>query len=1318
MLIGVTEFFRDAEAFQVIEEQAIPAICAAKSEGELVRVWVAGCSTGEEAYSVAILLMEWFAAHGQSPCVQIFATDVDEVALGAARNGVYTQEEMSGLSQQRIERFFQPTAEGYRIRKGVREGVVFASHNLIADPPFMKLDLVVCRNVLIYLNNEIQKKLLGLFDFILNPDGYLFLGSSESIGSEAGRFLAVSKPWRIYRHSTGGHPRKAPRLPLSSGVVSRRVGAMGVYAPELTAHWGKDGHYRELLEAHGITQVLVNAANEVVFVAGNAAPYLTVPAGESSNDLFKMARPQLGATLRSAVNRAAGRRGKVALTCALPVAGSASVARIEVQPVGGEGQEPLLLIAFSREEAQPQEAPALESSGGDDWIARHMERELTAVREDLQRTIEQSRTTTEELKAANEEVTAMNEELQSANEELESSKEELQSLNEELATANATLDAKVLELEAVNVDLHNLLHCTETATLLLDRELRIRRFTPACGQLMRLIPSDVGRSIDDIVRHFSDPDLTRDCLLVMHGNPVPEREIPSDMGRCYLRKILPYRGQDGQVIGVVLTLPDITSIKQADQALRQRARELQWQADLLKRAAPILARDQEGRVIFWNPAAEALYGWPAQEALGRVSQHLLKTRFPIPLEEIVETLHGTGHWHGELVHTTCGGGEVVVDSRWTLSRDPEGNFQGIVEVINDITERKRAEEELARYHERLGELVEERTAELATANAQLRETEFAMDQSSIAMHWVDAASGRLLRVNDAACRMLGYSREELLRMRVWDIDPAVGEERFNQLAATLRPQDGTRFDSTQRTKAGAVVPVELNLYCREAPGRERYFIVFITDISHRRRAEQEILAAKEAAEAANRAKSLFLANMSHELRTPLNAVLGFSEMLAHDPVATENQLEMLKVINRSGEHLLAMINDVLDLSKIEAGAVSLECKAFDLRQTMEDIARMFELRAEEAGLRFRLEIDDGLAGFVRGDSGKLRQVLINLLGNAVKFTHSGEVALCVRTEPSAGGGLRLQLEVRDTGEGIPPDKQQEIFEPFVQLANSRSVKGTGLGLTITRSFVELMGGCIRVESEPGGGACFVVELPVAPAEADEAEAEFYRGPPVLGLLPDQPEWRVLVVEDRLESRLLLTRRLEQAGFVVRQATNGVEALTLFQQWRPQFIWMDMRMPVMDGYEATRRIRAMAGGKEVKIAALTASAFKEQHQKILEAGCDAVLHKPARSAEVFDLLARLLGVQYRYATAPVKDGERVAVPLDAAMMRRLPAELRPLLFKKSRELDYMAVMALVEQVRATDRELAQGLAGLVRGYHFDIIMELLKASEEANTHSDK
>lgn len=401
----------------------------------------------------------------------------------------------------------------------------------------------------------------------------------------------------------------------------------------------------------------------------------------------------------------------------------------------------------------------------------------------------------------------------------------------------------------------------------------------------------------------------------------------------------------------------------------------------------------------------------------------------------------------------------------------------------------------------------------------------------------------------------------------------------------------------------------------------------------------DLVKAKASAELANRAKSGFLANMSHELRTPLNVILGYSEILAQDPSVSKSQKEKLTIISRSGDHLLAMINEVLDISKIEAGKVELKPEFTELPAILENIAQMFKMRAAESGLSFEMHLDNSLARYIRVDVGKLHQILINLLGNSIKFTQQGGVVLRVRTLPliDSSDALTLQLEVEDSGEGIRLENLEKVFDPFVQCNKTKvSMNGTGLGLTITKSFTDIMGGRIEVESKPGKGSIFRVALPVVEASAYDLENTGATRNDIQKFAPGQSDKRILVVEDHKETRMLLVALMKNAGFDVRAAVNGKDALDNFRQWRPHFVWMDVQMPEMDGYQATRLIRDLPYGKKVFIVALTASVFQEQRELILDAGCDEILYKPFLTNDIFDTMERLLKIRFT-KKHPLKGG---------------------------------------------------------------------------------
>ncbi len=465
----------------------------------------------------------------------------------------------------------------------------------------------------------------------------------------------------------------------------------------------------------------------------------------------------------------------------------------------------------------------------------------------------------------------------------------------------------------------------------------------------------------------------------------------------------------------------------------------------------------------------------------------------------------------------------------------------------------------------------------------------------------------------------------------------------------------------------------------------------------------ELNQSKQLAEAANHAKSEFLANMSHELRTPLNAILGFAQIMNRDSSFPPQQQENLGIINRSGEHLLSLINDVLDMSKIEAGRTTLTANAFDLYDLLNTIQEMFKLKAAAKGLQLGIEYDAKLPQYVYTDESKLRQILLNLLGNAIKFTSAGKVNLIVQGKQGSDRHYTLSFAVEDTGLGIAANELDSLFEPFVQTeAGRNSGQGTGLGLPISRKFVQLMGGDITVSSTLGKGTTFRFDIQVETVPAIELKSPHQR---VIGLAPGQSEYRILVVDDRYENRRLLTKLLTPIGFQVREAENGQEAIALWQSWEPHLIWMDMRMPVMNGYEATKHIKSHLQGQATAIVALTASILEEEKAIVLAAGCDDFVRKPFREEVIWEKMAQYLGVRYIYEQ---KEEFTQTVPelfLQPSSLEVMSAEWIEKIHYAATQLDAAQMLELIAQIPEKHTALAQALRQKVNDFDFDQILNL-------------
>ncbi|MBI4485875.1 MAG: PAS domain-containing protein [Acidobacteria bacterium] len=564
LLIGVTSLFRDSAAFEELGK-VLKGLVKENDADSPIRIWVPGCATGEEAYSIAILMAEQIAA-AQSPCrVQIFATDIDEDALEMARAGTYPESIALDVTPQRLQRFFTREDHRYTIVKSIRESVTFAVQNLISDPPFSKLDLVSCRNVLIYLEPDVQEKLLSLFHFALNPGGYLFLGSAEHIGPLEELFTPVSKRRRLFRRL--GPPRR-PALELPTPLVPVDAGrAPAKIAPEPTVATLAD---RQLLEHFAPTGVVVKRSGHIVRSYGAMDRYLTVPPGDVTLDILTLARDPLKPTLRAALHDAFRRnRRTVVETLELTRDKGRTNLRITVRPLATSTAGESLWTIIFEESALSAGATARRRIGRKESdLVRRLELELRSTKKAQQHLIEQLESGNEELKAANEEVLSMNEELQSTNEELTTSKEELQSMNEELTTLNAQLQDKVQELTAVNDDLANLLVSTDIATVFVDNDFHIKRFTTAATHLLNLLPSDVGRPINHLATNLVDVDLSRDARMVLAALTPIEKEVAAQDGKQYFMRLLPYRSETTQVAGVVLTLVDVTALKTTERELR------------------------------------------------------------------------------------------------------------------------------------------------------------------------------------------------------------------------------------------------------------------------------------------------------------------------------------------------------------------------------------------------------------------------------------------------------------------------------------------------------------------------------------------------------------------------------------------------------------------------------------------------------------------------------------------------------------------------------------------------------------------------------
>jgi PAS domain S-box-containing protein len=619
-------------------------------------------------------------------------------------------------------------------------------------------------------------------------------------------------------------------------------------------------------------------------------------------------------------------------------------------------------------------------------------------------------------------------------------------------------------------------------------------------------------------------------------------------------------------------------------------------------------------------------------------------------------------------------------------------------------------------------LAAQKRALAATRSIAESESRFkgAFQYSAIGMALV-APDGTFLKANASLCAMLGYQEEELLTMTFQEVtDPEDLAGDLNQVGRLLAgTAENYEMEKRYLHKNGhsvwALLAVSL---VRDNTGAPLYFVSQIEDIDARKRAQAALVIAKEQAEAANRAKSSFLANMSHEIRTPLNAILGFAQVLGRDPDLNKLQRDNQNTNQRSGEHLLTLINDILDLAKIEAGRITQQVTHFDLPQLLTETEGFFRQHAQNRGLSLSIETA-ALPVLVAGDPMHLRQVLLNLVSNAIKFTPAGSVT--VRAERAGGDGVRFS--VRDTGMGIAPDELPQLFKPFTQTTSGRKVQqGTGLGLILSRQFVQVMGGELTVESTPGQGSCFTFTIPLPPVAGEEPPAVGTVAP-VDGLAPDQPVCRVLIVDDQADNRAPLRALLEALNphppvLELREATNGQEAVALWEEWQPRVIFMDMRMPVLSGEEATRRIKALMAARpeaaQSTIVALTASAFDEKRDHYLASGCDEFARKPFIAEELFAILERRAGLRFVRAAPPVPEkGDQLPPDAVAAHLAACPTDWRTRL-KTAVDLgDFGRITALLAPVKDTDQALYEILMQWAYNYDLEAFSTLLGADDAGN-----
>jgi PAS domain S-box-containing protein len=1081
LLISVTNFFRDAGSFEVLERDIIPRLFEGKTADDQVRVWVPGCATGEEAYSVTMLLSEYAAKLPFAPQIQVFATDIDEDAIATAREGFYNLNDAADISPERLARHFINEGNGYRVRRELRERVLFAVHNIIKDPPFAHLELATCRNFLIYLNHTAQRRVMDVLHFALNPGGYLMLGNSESVDGADKLFSVVDKEHHILQ---GRAIESRLIFPLSDGGLSARLRKLPEIRhtresqPVLRSTYAQ--LHQRLLERYAPPSVVVNKDYDLVHISESAGKFMQIQGGEISTNVLSLVRPDLRLELRAALYQAAQKKTDVdSHPITLKDGDAAKSIRVRVRPVlrQEDRAEGFFLVLFEEvNEPAPAEQTTVAITHHDEPLARRLEEELLEVKAQLRVSNEHHELQREELKASNEELQAMNEEIRSAAEELETSKEELQSINEELTTVNQELKIKIEELGHTNDDLRNLMNSTRIGTLFLNRDLRIKLFTPQAREIFNVIPADIGRGLSDITSRLDDDRLIADAQTVLEMLQPLERAVRTKDGLAFLMQILPYRTNDDRIDGVVLTFMDITERERAEHAMRES--EEQFRRAIQDAPIPIIMHAEDGEVLqvsrTWTeltgytiadvPTFDAwltrAYGEGADEVRNHMRELFKERRRTLNVEFPVRTRdHDVRYW------------SFNASSPGTL-RDGR---RFIVGMAVDITDSRRVEKYFRESDTRLRLMMD------------------SVEDYAIMM--LDA-EGNIEMWNSGAERTFGYKAEEITGQDVAIIFtpedrrggiPVKERETARETGRAADERWHIRKNGTRFYVSGVLSPLH------DAGGEVIGYVKIARDLTEQRRSEEELRRTNDELETRVRERTFELAKVNESLRDEIS-----------ERIQTErDRVRLLRQIVRAQEDERRRIaRDIHDQIGQQMTALRLNLAAIDqgyggdgeVREKLELTKAIAErLDADVDFLAWELRpaaLDDiGVAGamdtFVRQwskHSGveaqfhttgldkerlspesetNLYRIMQEALNNTMKYARASRVDVLLERRDR-----QVVLIIEDNGDGFNPNEQ----------ASDENDKG--MGLIGMRERAALVGGTLQIESRPKEGTTIFVRVPI------------------------------------------------------------------------------------------------------------------------------------------------------------------------------------------------------------------------------------------------
>jgi len=1185
LLIGVTRFFRDAEAFEHLETVVIPKLLASKKPGEEIRLWVAGCATGEEAYSLAILLREALDRSEHDAHVKILATDLHRSSLDFAARGVYDEERLLDVSAERLKRFFSKRADGYHISQAIRELIVFAPHNLLKDAPFTNLDLISCRNLLIYFRPAAQQKVISLFHFGLSTGGYLFLGSSESTGSLAGEFDVIDEHCKVFSKRRDIRLPTDLRLPLSrrgnllKGPGDSRVPAPTRIAPDATLL----GTYDQLLDRFMPPSLLVSENQELLDSFAGAEKYLKVKGRRPTTDVLDMLEDGMKVAVAGALQRAFRQKETVHFTRArIPISDGDQFFKLAVEPIPNRKTKVTnyLITLEPIEEAASVDVPH-ETSAQQPSLAEISRDHINNLEEELRQTEENLQATIEELQTSNEELQATNEEMVASNEELQSTNEELHSVNEELYTVNAEHQKKIQELAELNQDMNHLLESTDVAIVFLDRQLQIRKFTPKIRDIFDFMETDTGRRISSFTHKVAHESLIEDLQRVLEEDQVLEREIRGCDGTCYFMRVLPYRAH-GEVEGVVLSLIVISVLDETRHKLTRFSAIVQSSNDA------IIGKNLNNIIETWNAGAERLYGYTAEEAVGQPITLIVPEDRQCEVDGFLEQIRsGERIKPLETVRRRKDGKLVDVMLSISPIRDHFGKVCGASAIARDLSDLKSARRRLRQQEEHIRLLLES-TAE--------------------AIYGVDI-DGICTFCNPACVETLGYDSADTfvgksMRTLIHHAQRDGSELPANQREILHSIREGEEIhvaDEYFRRADGTTFPVEFWSHPIRRGEEIVGAVITFFDITERKRAEEEIRRQV-------RQREQFLAILSHELRNPLHAVRAATHLLTRQVEGDAPVKFPCQVIERQTSHMTRLLEDLLEISRVTQEKITLRTESLNLVGTTRAAIETIQPFADEHNVKILFEAPTDPIQ-VNGDAVRLQQVQVNLLSNAIKYSPVGEdVEITVSRE-----GNIACIRVVDHGTGIVPEAIGKVFDPFYQRPDisQESDRGIGVGLTLVRALVELHNGTVSAYSEGTGHGCeFTVKLPIyATPTSREVPA------------CDTSEVtckKVVLVEDQEDSRELLRQLLELLEVEVYVAGDGPEGVKTILQAEPDVAIVDIGLPEFNGYEVARRVRSKLGD-DIYLVAVTGYGQPGDIEEALASGFDRHVVKPLNMELLTELL---------------------------------------------------------------------------------------------------